>query len=82
MYTVGKGSIKVKDAKQGIVEKNTRRKPKKQVEVDTKLTITINDEDDEVGEVGDEVINPELRGFAFRDEVRDPFLAKYDYIRF
>jgi hypothetical protein len=58
MYTVSKGSIKVKDAKQGIDEKNTQRKPKKQVQVDTKLTITVDNKDNKVGEVSDQVINP------------------------
>jgi hypothetical protein len=82
MYTISKGSIKVKDTKQGIVKKNTQKKPKKQVQVDIKLTITINNKDNKVSKVGNEVINLELRGFAFKDKVQDPFLAEYDYICF
>jgi hypothetical protein len=54
MYTIGKGPIKVKDAKAGIVEKVARRKPKRQV--DTQLTIEVDDED----EVNDELIDLEL----------------------
>ena len=54
MYTVGKGPIKVKDVKASIAEKVARRKPKKQV--DTQLTIKVDDED----EVDDELIDLEL----------------------
>jgi hypothetical protein len=76
MYTVGKGPIKVKDAKAGIAEKVVRRKPKKQV--DTELTIEVDDEDG----ADDELIDPELRGIVFGDEIRDPFEAQYNVIKF
>jgi hypothetical protein len=45
MYTVGRGPVKVKDAKAA------RRKPKKQV--DTKLIIEVDDEVDNEVEDGD-----------------------------
>ena len=76
MYTVGKGPIKVKDAKAGIAEKVARRKPKKQV--NTEFTIEV---DDEV-EGDDESLHPELQGVVFGDEIPDPFVAQYDYIKF
>ena len=77
MYTVGKGPIKVKDAKTVIAEKVARRKPKKLV--DTKLTIDIDDEDEEDS---DALIHLELRGLVFGDEIRDPFKAQDDELKF
>jgi hypothetical protein len=40
MYTVGKGPIKVKDAKVGIAQKVARRKPKRQVDTVTTWYVT------------------------------------------
>ena len=76
MYTVGKGPIKVKDAKAGIAEKVARRRPKKQV--DTELTIEVDDEFED----SDELIDLELRGIVFGDEIQDPFEAQSNVIKF
>jgi hypothetical protein len=75
-YTVGKGPIKVKDAKVKIAEKVVQRKPKKQV--DTEFTIKVDDDERD----DDELIDPELRGIVFRDKIQDPFEAQYDELKF
>jgi hypothetical protein len=81
MYTVGKGPIKVRDAKAGIAEKVARRKPKKPV--NTEFTIEVDDEvEDGNVEDSDALIHPELRGLVFGDEIPDPFEAQYDELKF
>jgi hypothetical protein len=80
MYTVSKGPISMKDGQKSVAEKVARRKPKKQV--DTQLIIPVSDGDDEIKGVDDKVINPELRGFAFGDSIRDPFLEQDNYLTF
>ena len=59
MYIVGKGPITIKDAQQLVAEKVARRKPKKQIQVDTQFIILIDD-DDEIGSRVDEDIDLEL----------------------
>jgi hypothetical protein len=78
MYIVGKGPIKVKDARDGIAKKNAQRKPKKLVE--TELIIDVEDEDAE-GE-SDDFLHPEIKGKMFGDEVRDPFAEQSNMITF
>ena len=82
MYTVSKGPISVKDAQKSVAEKVARRKPKKQIQVDTQFVIPIDDNDEIGGGVDDEDIDLELRGFAFGDSIRDLFAEQEDYITF
>ena len=62
-------------------QKVARRKPKKQVQVDTQFIMSVDD-DDEIGGVDDEDIDPELRGFAFGDSIRDLFAEQENYLTF
>ena len=77
MYTVGKGPIKVKDAKAGIAEKVSRRKSKKQVDTELRIDVEDNEVDDD-----DRLIHLELRGVVFGDPIPDPFAAQEDLIYF
>jgi hypothetical protein len=65
MYTVGKGPITVKDVQKSVAEKIAQRRPKKQVQVDTQFTLTVDDDDDDGFD--NEDIDPELRGIVFGD---------------
>jgi hypothetical protein len=79
MYTVGKGPIKVKDAKKAIGEKNSRKRPKKPVQ---EFIVKVDEDVDVEGEDDDDFLHPELQGKVFGDHVRDLFEAQADEIKF
>jgi hypothetical protein len=47
---------------------------------DTQFVLEVDDEIEE--DDGDECIHPELRGVVFGDEIRNPFTAQDDFIKF
>jgi hypothetical protein len=83
MYTIGKGLISIKDGRKSVADKVAQRKPKKQVRVETQTQFIMSVCDDEnMDEVIDNVIDPELRGITLGDPVRNPFTKQESYIRF
>ena len=60
MYTVSKGPTTIKDAQKLVTEKVARRKPNKQIQVDTQFIVFIDDDDEIGGKVDDEDIDLEL----------------------
>jgi hypothetical protein len=58
MYTVGKGPIRVKDAKKAVAERVSQQKPKKAVE--TEFVINFEDDEGDIDEDDDDVLHLEL----------------------
>lgn len=80
MYTVGKGPITVRSSQQSVVEKVARRKLKKQVQVDTQFILNVGDDD--IDDVNNNLIDPELWRISLSDHVPDLFSEQADYLSF